>query len=85
MRRLLCASAKSHRNFREGSSLVDAPSDIRLISNSNSNLIASNQKCLEELESGLILINNFIDEEEEESLFNELNPYLRKLRSNGIL
>ena len=79
-RRLVRISTKFHHSFREGSSLVDAPSDTRLISISNSNLIASNQKCLEELESGLILINDFIDEKEEESLFNELDPYLRKLR-----
>lgn len=74
--------------FCSSSTQTDGNQDTDLVSN-NSNLIsslqnpflvASDHQTVEQLEAGLILIPDFINEEEEENLFAEVNPYLRKLR-----
>ena len=70
----------SHDAIRGWASVVETNSLVNLKSMKNINLIASNHDCLKELESGLTLIPDFISEEEESSLFDEVNPYLRKLR-----
>lgn len=66
--------------YRGLSSATESLSGFHLKSSKNPNLIASHDKTLGELESGLTLIPNFISEEEESALFEEVNPYLRKLR-----
>merc|ERR1711942_252693 len=73
-------SLKISSPIKRWASIVASNSKIFLKSAVNPNLLASNEDCLRELESGLILISDFIEESEEISLFDEVNPYLRKLR-----
>ena len=80
LRRLPKKAKFSHDAIRGWASVVETNSSLNLKSMKNANLIASNEDCLKELESGLSLIPDFISEEEESSLFDEVNPYLRKLR-----
>jgi len=49
-------------------------------SSSNPYLISADAESLVDLEAGLTLIPAFITEAEEEALFGEVNPYLRRLR-----
>jgi len=80
LRRLPKKAKFSHEAIRGWASVVETNSSLNLKSMKNVNLIASNEDCLKELESSLSLIPDFISEEEESSLFDEVNPYLRKLR-----
>jgi len=75
-----CFSPAISRTFSRRFSAVASHAELCLKSSLNPNLLASHKDCLQELESSLTLIVDFIDETEEQALFDEVNPYLRKLR-----